>query len=98
MIDESLYSYTALKYLKTGSFYHDFFAFSGKEFCLYPFIKSLIYSIFGVSFEAGRLFSFLCGLISFIFLFLYCKNNKYSDKLSAGILSIFIFKYFICRL
>jgi len=90
MVDEPLYSYTALKFLKSGSFYHDFFAFSGKEFCLYPFFLSLIYSIFGVSFEVGRLFSFLCGLLSFLFLFLYCKDNKYSDKLSASILSIFL--------
>ena len=90
MIDEPLYSYTALKFLKTGSFYHDFFAFSGKEFCLYPFLLSLIYSIFGLSFEVGRLFSLFCGLISFLFLFLYCKDNKYNDKLTAGILSIFL--------
>ena len=90
MIDEPLYSYTALKFLKTGSFYHDFFAFSGKEFCLYPFFLSLIYSIFGVSFEVGRLFSFFCGLISFLFLYLFCNENKYNDKLTAGVLSIFL--------
>ena len=89
MIDEPLYSYTALKFLKTGSFYHDFFAFSGKEFCLYPFVLGIIYSIFGLSFEVGRMFSFFCGLISFLFLFLYCKENNYNDKLTASVLSIF---------
>ena len=75
LYDETLYSYTALNFLEKGNFLHDFNAFSGKEFCLYPLALSFIYKFFGLSFEAGRFFSFFLGITS-ILLF-YCPHNLF---------------------
>ena len=90
LVDESLYSYTALNFIQKGTFFHDFFPFSGKEFCLYPLFLSFFYSIFGISFELGRILSVSCGLVTFGFIFAYCKTNKYSDRLTAFIMLSFV--------
>ena len=60
-----------------GLFFHDFSAFSGKEFCLYPFLLALFSSLFGLSFESGRLFSVCLGGFSLGFVYFLCRQLRW---------------------
>ena len=88
--DEPIYSYTGFHFLKTGSFFHTFNQFSGKEFCLHPFFLSIFFTLFGTSFEVARLLSFCCGILSLTFVYFYCKQLKLSYLLMTLSLSLFV--------
>ncbi len=67
LYDEPLYSYTALFFSEHVNFQHDFHQFSGKEFCLYPFILGTVFFLFGPSLIVGRLVSVVLGVITLYF-------------------------------
>lgn len=91
LYDEPLYSFTAFNFSHFFHFQHDFGIFSGKEFCLYPFLLGLTYKLFGADLIIGRLLSVSMGIGSLYFFMKTIEKKQLSPKILFLVSCCFIF-------